>query len=278
MKIECPNCNFAGNVPDDEVIARGVFATCPKCKTRFEISASPRPAPQEVVVCPKCAFSQERADICISCGIVFSKYVKAQEIKEQIQTSEPEPDLPPALQNDRKPGKKAVPIAAALSLLVAVVWFFYTPHLAVRGMKAAAEERNPAKLSGYVNFPALKENLKASFNAKVAAEIAKEKEANPFTALGAALATAFIAPFIDALVTPESLAMIMQGDKPQLGMGKKESPKPDHDMESSSSYESLNSFVVTIRKKNDNQEPVCLVFNRESLFSSWKLSAIRMPL
>lgn len=276
MKICCPSCNFTGNVPDDKVIAQGVFATCPKCRTRFEITASPVPAPQVTVVCPKCAVSQESGDICISCGIVFSKYLKAQEMKEQA-LSDPQPDLPPVHPESGQPGNKVVLLAAALSLLAAV-WFFYTPHLAVRSMRAAAQERDAAKLSSRVNFPALKESLKASFNAKIAAETAKEKESNPFAALGAAMAAAFISPLIDALVTPESLAMIMQGDKPQLGMGKKDAPKAAPDTETSMSYESLNSFVVTIKKKNDTQEPVGLVFNRDGLFSSWKLSAIRLPL
>jgi len=89
---------------------------------------------------------------------------------------------------------------------------------------------------------------------------------------------AFISPVIDALVTPESLAMIMKGDKPQFGMSKKESPKPAPDTETSMSYESLNSFAVTIKKKNDTQEPVVLVFNRDGIFASWKLSAIRLPM
>lgn len=284
MKIECPNCSFAGNIPDDKVLAKGVFATCPKCRTRFEIAGSPVPAPpvpapQATVVCPKCAVSQESADICIACGIVFAKYNRAQELKEQARVSEPRPDLPPPLPESGRPGNRGVFFAVALALLALLVWFFFTPHLAVRSMRAAAGERNAAKLSSHVNFPALKESLKASFNAKIAAETAKEKESNPFAALGAAMAAAFISPLIDALVTPESLAMIVQGDKPRLGMGKNESRKSAPDTETSMSYESLNSFVVTIRKKNDpNGETMGLVFNRDGLLSSWKLTALRLPL
>jgi hypothetical protein len=43
------------------------------------------------------------------------------------------------------------------------------------------------------------------------------------------------------------------------------------------SYESLNCFVVAIKRKKSAEEPVCLVFNREGVFTSWKLSAIRFP-
>jgi len=285
MKICCPNCSFTGTVPDDKLIAPGMFATCPKCRTRFELSAPPPPAPPRTapprsapaaaVVCPKCGASQEGGEICAGCGIVFAKYTRGQEARA---AAEPKPAAPPPPPERGAPRSMLVPAAAILLVLAAVVWLFFTPHIAVRGMRAAAEERNAAKLSGYVNFPAVKESLKASLNAKIAAETAREKD-NPFAGLGAALAAAFISPLIDALVTPESLAMIMQGDKPELGMAKKATPKSDPDTETTMAYEGVNSFVVTIRKKNNpNGETVGLVFNRDGLLSSWKLTALRLPL
>lgn len=279
MKICCPNCNFTGTAPDDKVLAPGVFATCPKCRTRFELSAPPPPAPPRpappAVVCPKCGARQEVGETCVGCGIVFAKYNRAQEAR--ASAGEPEPAAPPPPDRE-SPRGMLVPAAAALLVLAAVAWFFFTPHLAMRGMRAAVEERDSARLSGYVNFPAVKENLKASFNAKIAAETAREKD-NPFAGLGAALAAAFISPLIDALVTPESLAMIMKGDKPEMDKGKGAPRKSPSDVETSMAYEGVNSFVVTIRKKNDpNGETVGLVLNREGLLSSWKLTAIRLPL
>lgn len=286
MKICCPNCSFTGTVPDDKVIAPGMFATCPKCRTRFELSAPappepPRPAPSRpsppaaVVVCPKCGASQEGVEICAGCGIVFAKYTRGQAARA---AGEPEAAASPTPPERGAPRSMLLPAAAILLGLAAVVWFFFTPHIAVRGMRAAAEERNAARLSGYVNFPALKENLKASLNARIAAETAREKD-NPFAGLGAALAAAFISPLIDALVTPESLAMIMQGDKPEPGKAKKSPSKSDPDTETTMSYEGVNSFVVTIRKKNDPKgETMGLIFNRDGLLSSWKLTALRLPL
>ena len=162
-------------------------------------------------------------------------------------------------------------------LIVFGVWFFFTPHLAVSGMKSAAESRDAAKLSGYVNFPELKESLKATFNAKLASEVTKEKDGNPFAALGAAMAAAFVNPMIDALVTPESLAMMMEGDKPQPGKGGSQSSQSDSSADTSMSYESFDRFVVTVKKKGETGEPVGLVFNRDGMFS-WKLSAIRLPI
>lgn len=170
-----------------------------------------------------------------------------------------------------------VKLSLAIFLTVFGVWLFFTPHLAVSGMKSAAEGRDAAKLSSYVNFPALKESLKATFNAKLASDVTKKDDGSPFTALGAAMAAAFINPMIDALVTPESLAMMMKGDKPQPGKSGTQSPQSDSSADTSMSYESFNRFVVSVKKKGETGEPVHLVFDRDGLFS-WKLSAIRMPI
>jgi hypothetical protein len=156
-------------------------------------------------------------------------------------------------------------------------WLYFTPHLAVSGMKSAAEAKDAAKLSDYVNFPSLKESLKASFNAKLGSEVAKEKDGNPFAALGAAMAAAFINPMIDALVTPESLAMMMKGEKPQPAEKAEQTKPTDSDADTSMSYESFDRFVVTVKKRGSTDEPLGLVFNRDGMFS-WKLSALRLPM
>jgi hypothetical protein len=279
MKIACPNCSFTGTVPDDKVRTPGIFATCPQCKTRFELIPPP-PEPLPTVTCPKCGASQEGGEFCLGCGIVFAKYNRAQEMREPPPQPEPEPlpPLPPP-----KPSVLATfrmnwgGLVMPLLLIAALTWFFFTPHLAVRGMRAAAEARDATKLSQYVNFPALKESLKSAFTAKLAAEAAKSQEGNPFAALGAAFAAAFISPLIDALVTPESLAMIMKGDKPELGKTRKEPSAGPPETETTMSYEGLHLFVVSLKAKGSAEEPVGLVFSREGFFSPWRLSAIRLP-
>ena len=168
-------------------------------------------------------------------------------------------------------------LSVAILFVVFTTWFYFTPYLAVSGMKSAAEAKDAAKLSGYVNFPAVKESLKASFNAKLASQVAKEKDGNPFGALGAALAAAFINPMIDALVTPESLAMMMKGDKSQPAKTAAQSKPAESDADTSMAYESFDRFVVTVKKRGSTDEPLGLVFNREGTFS-WKLSSLRLPI
>ena len=164
------------------------------------------------------------------------------------------------------------------ALVLLLLWLFFTPHLAVRGMRAAAEARDAAALADYVNFPALKESLKGGLTAKLASFASKDLTGNPFAAFGAALATAMMGPMIDALVTPEALAMMLKGEKPKpTGPAKKPTPNDDDvEVDVSMSYETLNRFVVAARRKGSSEAPMSLVFTRDGLFS-WKLSAIRLP-
>ena len=54
----------------------------------------------------------------------------------------------------------------------------------------------------------------------MASEMAKDMSGNPFEALGAAFAEALVNKMVDAFVTPESLAMMLSGEKPQMEKSK----------------------------------------------------------
>lgn len=165
-------------------------------------------------------------------------------------------------------------------VLVFSIGFYFTPHLAVHNMKKAAEAKDADALSSYVDYPSLRESLKANFNAKMASEVAKSQSDNPFEALGAALAAALINPMIDALVTPESLAILMKGEKPELdksgGESTNKAKSDEIDTETSISYKGLNRFVYKVKEKGNTEEPVELYFRRDG-FISWKLTSLRLP-
>ena len=107
-------------------------------------------------------------------------------------------------------------VVAGVLLAVLVAWFYSLPYLAAKAMKEAAEQNDPVKLATYVDFPAVKESLRASFNVAIAKKMSAQKDTSPMGALGAVMAAAIVSPMIDALVTPESLAAIMQGQKPAI--------------------------------------------------------------
>lgn len=183
---------------------------------------------------------------------------------------------------------KTIFSSCILLIAAAAVGFFFTPHWAVRNMRQAAVEKDAVALSDYVDYPALRESLKANFNAMMVREVAQNKSDNPFEAFGAALAAALVNPMIDALVTPESLAMLMAGERPPLekpgamASGKPSVPEPDRhpvnksEPDMSMGYENFNRFVVKVKEKDSSERPVEFVLKREGLIS-WKLSALRLP-
>lgn len=175
---------------------------------------------------------------------------------------------------------KSKTIAVSLLSVAVGVWLYFTPHLAVGSMKDAAQARNAEKLSSYVDFPALKESLKSTFNSKLAKEVAAQGQDEPFAAMGAMFAAALINPMIDAMVSPEGLAMMLQGEKPGTQAGDSQAQNEstgNEDTNTSMSYEGLNTFVVKVSQKDRPEEQVSLVFQRSGIVS-WKLSAMRIPM
>jgi hypothetical protein len=169
--------------------------------------------------------------------------------------------------------KNKISILLVIALLGTCL--FFTPHLAVNSMKSAAESGDANKLASYVDFPALKENLKISIGAKIS-DVAKDQQDNPFAYIGAALAMAIVNPLIDALVTPSSLSMMMKGEKPSLEGKQVGYSKSQSDADVSMSYDGINRFIVTINKKTENEKPLRLIYNRDGIFF-WRLTAIDIP-
>ncbi|WP_082151031.1 DUF2939 domain-containing protein [Chromobacterium sp. LK1] len=182
-------------------------------------------------------------------------------------------------------------LALCVALLAVGGWFYATPYLTVHGMQQALDARDAAKLSGYVDYPALRSSLKESIAPKAVLELNQSKANNPLAAMGAAIADAVIAPVVDAMVTPESLALMMQGIKPKPGLphggasaendgggaqGTEASAEPRAGVETTMGYEDIDRFVVTVKKKDGGAGPLAFVFKREGWFG-WKLAALRLP-
>ncbi len=161
--------------------------------------------------------------------------------------------------------------------VVTVISFYFVPHLTVYNMKKAAENKDAEALSHYVDYPSLRESLKANFNAMMASEMTKSE--SPFGALGVALGAALVNQMIDAFITPESLAMLIKGEEPQIEDSEKDrkrEPSSKTETETSMSYEGLNQFVVKVKEKSSSEEPIKFIYKRYGIIS-WKLSALRLP-
>ncbi|MBA2676057.1 DUF2939 domain-containing protein, partial [Ramlibacter sp.] len=110
------------------------------------------------------------------------------------------------MQDDtRRPALPKLAAAAALVLLLALAaYWWWSPHLALRGMHAAAQARDADRLNQYVDYPRVRENMKAQFAGRFAPRGAGAAN-DPIAALGASVGLAVAGGFIDTLVQPEVL-------------------------------------------------------------------------
>lgn len=169
---------------------------------------------------------------------------------------------------------------ALIALITAILGtgFYFTPHLTVYNMGKAAENNDVDAFSSYIDYPSLRESFKAWINTRMAVMIGKND--NPYATLGAAFASIMINPMVEALITPESISMMMKGEKPNFdepGTGaKRKAEVKESDLEISRSYKDFNHFAVKLKKRSTSEDQFEWIFKRDGLIS-WKLSAMRMP-
>jgi hypothetical protein len=174
-------------------------------------------------------------------------------------------------------------VAGAIAFLV---WVYFAPHLTVHAMHRAAVRGDAAALARHVDFPAVREDLKAQFSDAAAARIGGDGSGG-WRDVGAALATAAAAPAIDALVSETSLGLLFAGrDIARTAFDPSSSPGSSSDASTSHAsarpwhptmaYADASTFTATFDLDGDPSRPVTLVFKRQRLLW-WKLSAIRLP-
>lgn len=177
---------------------------------------------------------------------------------------------------------KLKPLLWALGALLAAV-FYGSPYLALHEMRSAAAARDAGKLAGYIDFQAVRDSLKSGVQARLAGQQRNgDGEPTPASAMGAAVAGALLGPMVDALITPESLARVLQGQRPETALipgrlNPATSPVPRAEpLETQMGYESPNRFVFSVKQQGDDEEPVDLVLRRVGVMN-WKLAELRLP-
>jgi hypothetical protein len=152
---------------------------------------------------------------------------------------------------------------------------YASPYLTLYQMYQAVERRDAQAISNSVDFPALRESVKANLQSVVLKETAKQN--NPILNLiGAALGGALADPVIDNMVTPQGVMALLEGQRLQAGNGGTQSlSEKAAQVDVNPRYESLNRFVVGVKPKGEDVPPVDVVLSREGL--GWKITEVRLP-
>jgi hypothetical protein len=176
----------------------------------------------------------------------------------------------------------------ATALVALCVWIWFAPHLTVHAMRKAAERGDAEALSSHVDFPALRESVRGQLAARVSDRLGGN---SGWRKLGADFATTLASPAIDAMVSPEALAMIFAGrDMRDRYAEPADAPPPAANGDGddthggldtrhwrlSMGYDDLSTFSVKVDTGDSEAAPSRLVFKRHYLLW-WKLSGIELP-
>lgn len=163
---------------------------------------------------------------------------------------------------------KIAAVAAALIVIAsAALWYFESPLWTLHGMKDAAQSHDADALDAYIDYPALRESLKAELTARMMIEAQKDKSG--FGALGMAFGSAVMGPMIDGLVSPAGMrAALLASRQQNAGPAASALHVPEQPIIVRRGF---SEFVVTTRKEPGSG----LIFKRHGL--SWKLSGVELP-
>jgi hypothetical protein len=162
-----------------------------------------------------------------------------------------------------------------LAVLFAGVWLYFTPYLALNKLQKAAKQGDEQAMAELVDFPALRESVKG--NVRSAVEHSVGRERNPIGVLGGILAGAVAGPVVDAVVTPQGIAALTEGERP----GQRRRVDGDarlrvKDVKVKRGYEGFDLFVVHFVSKDDGHERMALLLRRQGI-ARWRLSGVRIP-
>jgi hypothetical protein len=162
-----------------------------------------------------------------------------------------------------------------LAVLFAAVWLYFTPYLAMNRLQTAARAGDTAAMNELVDFPALRESVKQ--NVRGAVEGAAGRRSNPLGVLGGLLVGAVAGPVVDAVVTPQGIAQLTQGQRPGHHDDSSASFRDEaHKLKVKRGYEGVDRFVVHFVDRDSGHERMALVMRRDGIIH-WRLSAVRLP-
>ncbi|MBN3824132.1 DUF2939 domain-containing protein [Burkholderia sp. Ac-20384] len=193
--------------------------------------------------------------------------------------------------------KKLMAIAG-IAIAAGVASSYASPYITLYQMRSALVDNDADSFSSYVDYPSMRESLRAQFMTMMHAKLANSPEmnGNSLADLGMMMAVGVVNQAIDTMVTPAGvMAMMAQGPArpahasepasapepsetahagsggnaaPQTSGGK---PKADYSI----GYKNWSTVTATSRKGTDDE--VTFVFKRDGLWS-WKLSAVNLPI
>lgn len=167
--------------------------------------------------------------------------------------------------------KKLLGLVVLLAVLVGA-WWFASPWWTLKEMRDAGKAGDAAAISAYIDYPALRDDMKAEMRGAMEAEAARRGMPGLGDA-GAQFLSQMIEPAIDAMITPEAMEDVFSSAETAQGM-----PLPAFGGEEMPDIErkSLNRFVARPQPQPGQDGPMGgIEFARDGL--GWKMVGIDLP-
>ena len=170
-------------------------------------------------------------------------------------------------------------VAAVVVIALLLAYAAAGPYLAIRGIHAAVESRDLDKLERYIDYPALRANLRVTVAKRILAAATSPSGRVVGDDLGRGLIGTISDHAVDAMVSPAGIALLLEG-RALAHRVSGQGPGPgnadnaaDPLMQAKTRFESPSRFTATVNSAEGR--PVVFVFERHWL--SWKLRNIRLP-
>ena len=170
---------------------------------------------------------------------------------------------------------RAPALLAAVIVSVVVAVLYFGPHWTIYRMKSAIDAKDATAFSSYVDFPALKESVKAQLMLKMNDMMKSDGMKDiPFAGLGQMIGMGVINQMVESLVSPAGVMLMMeQGKAAPL---KSSAPQPEAEAKPKPDFaiDYINFSTAEVRSKDGSS--VRFVLHRDGLFT-WKLSEMQIP-
>lgn len=174
---------------------------------------------------------------------------------------------------------------AVAAVIAFVGAYALSPVFAAHALIQAGKTGDEAALRRLVDFPAFRASLKEELNQALADEMRdRAGEAGDVLAgLGMMLAPSIVSGAVDTLVTPEAIGqMVRSGEppnpadrvRPRRDPAQRDEAGSDRDdIHQAWGYRSLDSFAVTLTRRDRPDRSLALILTRRGLFD-WKLTGL----
>jgi hypothetical protein len=174
--------------------------------------------------------------------------------------------------------KLIVGVAVGAVALFALAWAA-APVFTAQSLIRAARAGDEQKLEQLVDFPVLRESMKAELQAELVTRMQRDPRVaeSGLGGLGILLAPMLVSGAVDVLVTPQVVAdMVRTAEAPDPTRPADPDPTDKSDAEDihqAWGYRSLDEFAVTLTDRDRPDDRLALILERRGLFQ-WKLAAI----